>query len=138
MESSIKFYINDEVKYIIHFPQEWFPHNGNSGPINCQQCKMGMINDIFIFYCPDCLINVYNYERGTTDYYNLIINEVNIEEYIKIYYKLLLNNNIYCYGCSDVLSSEDIKKGYNDKDKNLLCYECKNFPDFENWPPNGY
>ena len=47
-------------------------------------------------------------------------------------------NNIYCYGCSHVLSSEDIKKGYDDKDENLLCYECKNFPDFENWPPIGY
>ena len=137
MESSIKFYIKDEVKYIIHFPEKWFPHIGNSGPINCEECKMGMINNIFVFYCDECLINVYNYERGTIDYFNLIINEVNFEEYIKLYYKLL-NNNIYCYGCSDVLSSEDIKKGYDDNDKNLLCYECKNFPDFENWPPIGY
>jgi|LakMenE18May11ns_1017448.scaffolds.fasta_scaffold9465440_1 hypothetical protein len=137
MESSIKFYIKENVKYIIDFPEKWFPHIGNSGPINCEECKMGMINDIFVFYCDECLINVYNYERGSTDYFDLIINEVNFEEYIKLYYKLL-NNNIYCYGCSDVLSSEDIKKGYDDKDKNLLCYECKNFPDFENWPPIGY
>jgi hypothetical protein len=137
MESSFNFYIKNEVKYIIHFPEKWFPHIGNSGPINCEECKMGMINNIFVFYCDECLINVYNYERGTTDYFNLIINEVNFEEYIKLYYKLL-NNNIYCYGCSDVLSSEDIKKGYDHNDKNLLCYECKNFPDFENWPPIGY
>ena len=26
----------------------------------------------------------------------------------------------------------------NYKDENILCYECKNFPDFENWPPIGY
>ena len=139
MESSINFYIKDEVKYIIHFPEKWFPHIDNSGPINCEQCRIcGMINDIFIFYCPDCLINVYNNKRGTYYYFNLIIDEVNLEEYIKIYYKLLKNNNIYCYGCCDVLSSEDIKNGYDDKDEKLLCYECKNFPDFENWPPVGY
>ena len=137
MKSSFNFYIKNEVKYIIHFPEKWFPHIGNSGPINCEQCKMLMINNIFVFYCDECLINIYNYERGTTDYFNLIKNEVNIEDYIKLYYKIL-NNNIYCYGCSDVLSSEDIKKGYDDKDENLLCYECKNFPDFENWPPIGY
>ena len=98
----------------------------------------GMINDIFIFYCPDCLINVYNNKRGTHYYFNLIIDEINLEEYIKIYYKLLKNNNIYCYGCCDALSPEDIKNSYNDKDEKILCYECKNFPDFENWPPVGY
>lgn len=138
MESSIKFYIKENVKYIIYFSEKWFPHIGNSGPINCEQCKMGMINNTFVFYCPDCLINVYNNKRGTSDYFNLIINEVNFEEYIKLYYNLLKNNNIYCYGCSDVLSSDGIKNGYDDKDENLLCYECKNFPDFENWPPIGY
>jgi hypothetical protein len=138
MYTSINFYIKDNVKYIIHFPEKWFPHIGNSGPINCEHCKMGMINDIFSFYCPECLINVYKYKRGTSDYFNLIINEVNFEKYIKIYYKLLINNNIDCYGCFDLLTAEDIKNGYDDEDKNILCYECKNFPDFENWPPIGY
>ena len=122
MESSIKFYIKDDVKYIIHFPEEWFPHIGNSGPIHCEKCRTGgMIHDIFIFYCPDCLINVYTNKRGTPEFFNLIRDELNLEDYIKIYYKLI-KNNIYCYGCSDVLSSEDIKKGYDDKDENLLCY----------------
>jgi hypothetical protein len=138
MDTSFNFYIKDDVKYIIHFPEKWFPHNCNSGPINCKQCNLGMINDIFTFYCTDCLINIYNYKRGSSDYFNLIINEVNFENYIKIYYKLLIKNNIYCYGCSDRLSSEDIKNGYENNDKNILCYECKNFPDFENWPPIGY
>lgn len=139
MESLIKFYIKDDVKYIIHFPEKWFPHIKNSGPIHCEQCKMvGMINDIFVFYCPECLINVYNYKRGTIDYFNLIKNEVKFEEYIKLYYKLLIKNNIDCYGCFDLLTAEDIKKGCDDKDDKILCYECKNYPDFENWPPIGY
>ena len=97
-----------------------------------------MVNDIFFFYCSDCLLNVYNNKRGTSDYFNLIINEVNINEYIKIYYKLLIKNNIDCYGCFDLLTAEDIKKGCDDKDDKILCYECKNYPDFENWPPVGY
>ena len=54
MDSSFNFYIKDYVKYISHFPKEWFPHIDNSGPINCEQCKtIGMINDIFVFYCPE-------------------------------------------------------------------------------------
>ena len=139
MDTSINFYIKDGIKYIIHFPEEWFPHINKSGPLNCDQCRrVGMINNIFIFYCSECLINVYNNKRGTCDYFNLIIDELRFEEYLKIYYKLLKKNNIYCYGCSDKLSSIDIKKGYDDKDENILCYECKNFPDFENWPPIGY
>jgi hypothetical protein len=138
MDTSFNFYIKDDVKYIIHFPEKWFPHIGNSGSINCEQCKMRMINNIFVFYCSECLINVYNYKRGTPDYFNLIINEVNFEKYIKLYYELLIKNDIYCYGCVDLLTAEDIKKGYDDNDKNILCYECKNFPDFENWPPLGY
>jgi len=159
MDISIKFYIKDGVKYILYFPEEWFPHIDNSGPIHCDQCKItGMVNDIFVFYCSDCLINVYNNKRGTSDYFNLIINEVNINEvninevninevninevnineYIKLYYKLLIKNNIDCYGCFDLLSAEDIKKGCDDKDDKILCYECKNYPDFENWPPVGY
>jgi hypothetical protein len=138
MDTSFNFYIKDDVNYIICFPEEWFPHIGNSGPINCEQCKSGMINNIFSFYCQECLINVYNYKRGTSDYFNLIINQINFEEYIKIYYSLLIKNNIYCYGCSDRLSSEDIKNGYENNDIKILCYECNNFPDFENWPPIGY
>jgi len=144
MDISIKFYIKDGVKYIHHFPEEWFPHIDNSGPIHCEQCKnTGMVNDIFVFYCSECLLNVYNNKRGTSDFFNLIINEVNINEvnineYIKIYYKLLIKNNIDCYGCFDLLSAEDIKKGCDDKDDKILCYECKNYPDFENWPPVGY
>jgi hypothetical protein len=139
MDISIKFYINDGIKYILYFPEEWFPHIDNSGPIHCEQCKnTGMVNDIFVFYCSDCLLNVYNNKRGTSDYFNLIINEVNINEYIKLYYKLLIKNNIDCYGCFDLLSAEDIKKGCDDKDDKILCYECKNYPDFENWPPVGY
>jgi hypothetical protein len=94
---------------------------------------------------------VYNNKRGTSDYFNLIINEVNINEvninevninevninevnineYIKLYYKLLIKNNIDCYGCFDLLTAEDIKKGCDDKDDKILCYECKNYPDFE-------
>jgi hypothetical protein len=144
MDISIKFYIKDGVKYILYFPEEWFPHIDNSGPIHCEQCKnTGMVNDIFVFYCSDCLLNVYNNKRGTSDYFNLIINEVNINEvnineYIKLYYKLLIKNNIDCYGCFDLLTAEDIKKGCDDKDDKILCYECKNYPDFENWPPVGY
>jgi hypothetical protein len=149
MDTSINFYIKDGIKYIIYFPEEWFPHIDNSGPIKCEQCKMmGMVNDIFVFYCSECLLNVYNNKRGTSDYFNLIINEVNINEvninevnfkgYIKIYYKLLIKNNIDCYGCFDLLTAEDIKKGYEDNDDKILCYECKNYPDFENWPPIGY
>jgi hypothetical protein len=139
MDISIKFYINDGIKYILYFPEEWFPHIDNSGPIHCDQCKnTGMVNDIFVFYCSECLLNVYNNKRGTSDYFNLIINEVNINEYIKLYYKLLIKNNIDCYGCFDLLSAEDIKKGCDDKDDKILCYECKNYPDFENWPPVGY
>ena len=149
MDISIKFYINDGIKYILYFPEEWFPHIDNSGPIHCEQCKnTGMVNDIFVFYCSDCLLNVYNNKRGTPDYFNLIINEVNINEvninevnineYIKLYYKLLIKNNIDCYGCFDLLTAEDIKKGCDDKDDKILCYECKNYPDFENWPPVGY
>jgi hypothetical protein len=149
MDISIKFYIKDGIKYILHFPEEWFPHIDNSGPIHCEQCKnTGMVNDIFVFYCSDCLLNVYNNKRGTSDFFNLIINEVNINEvninevnineYIKLYYKLLIKNNIDCYGCFDLLTAEDIKKGYDDKDDKILCYECKNYPDFENWPPVGY
>jgi hypothetical protein len=139
MDISIKFYINDGIKYILYFPEEWFPHIDNSGPIHCDQCKnTGMVNDIFVFYCSECLLNVYNNKRGTSDYFNLIINEVNINEYIKLYYKLLIKNNIDCYGCFDLLSAEDIKKGCDDKDNKILCYECKNYPDFENWPPVGY
>ena len=158
MDMSFKFYIKDDVKYIIHFPEKWFPHYGNSGPNNCEACRMRMINNIFVFYCPECLINVYNYKRGTSDYFNLIIhevniyevniyevnlnevnlNEVNFEKYIKLYYKLLIKNDLDCYGCFDSLTAEDIKKGCEDNDKNILCYECKNFPDFENWPPIGY
>ena len=61
MDISIKFYIKDGIKYILYFPEEWFPHIDNSGPIHCEQCKnTGMVNDIFIFYCSDCLLNVYN------------------------------------------------------------------------------
>ena len=145
---SFKFYIKDDVKYIIHFPEKWFPHYSNSGPINCEQCKMGMINNIFVFYCEECLLNVYNYKRGSSEYFNLIINEINLneinlnevifEKYIKLYYKLLLKNDMDCYGCFDLLTAQDIKKGCEDNDKNILCYECKNFPDFENWPPIGY
>ena len=139
MDISIKFYIKDGIKYILYFPEEWFPHIDNSGPIHCEQCKnTGMVNDIFVFYCSECLLNVYNNKRGTSDYFNLIINEVNINEYIKIYYKLLIKNNIDCYGCFDLLTAEDIKKGCDDKDDKILCYECKNYPDFENWPPVGY
>jgi hypothetical protein len=138
MDTSINFYIKDGIKYIIHFPEEWFPHIDNSGPIHCEQCKnFGMINDIFVFYCPDCL-HAYNFNRGSCDYFNLIKNEINFKEYIKIYYKLLIQNNIYCYGCFDLLTPEDIKKGYEDNDDKILCYECKNYPDFENWPPLGY
>ena len=81
MDTSFNFYIKDDVNYIICFPEEWFPHIGNSGPINCEQCKSGMINNIFSFYCQECLINVYNYKRGTSDYFNLIINQINFEEY---------------------------------------------------------
>ena len=153
MDISFKFYIKDDVKYIIHFPEKWFPHYGNSGPINCEACRMRMINNIFVFYCEDCLINVYNYKRGTADYFKLILNEVTVNEvtvnevtlnevnfgkYIKLYYKLLIKNDLDCYGCFDSLTAEDIKKGCEDNDKNILCYECKNFPDFENWPPIGY
>ena len=154
MDISIKFYIKDGIKYILYFPEEWFPHIDNSGPIHCEQCKnTGMVNDIFVFYCSECLLNVYNNKRGTSDYFNLIlnevninevninevnINEVNINEYIKLYYKLLIKNNIDCYGCFDLLTAEDIKKGCDDKDDKILCYECKNYPDFENWPPVGY
>ena len=139
MDISIKFYINDGIKYILYFPEEWFPHIDNSGPIHCDQCKKtGMVNDIFLFYCSECLLNVYNNKRGTSEYFNLIINEVNINEYIKLYYKLLIKNNIDCYGCFDLLTAEDIKKGCDDKDDKILCYECKNYPDFENWPPVGY
>ena len=141
MDSLINFYIKDGIKYIIHFPEEWIPHIDNSGPINCDQCKMvGMINDIFVFYCPECVSNVYNIKRGSYDYFNLILEEdkVNFEEYIKIYYNILKNNNIYCYGCCDRLSAYDIKIAVDDKDENILCYECKFFTDFENWPPIGY
>jgi hypothetical protein len=35
-----------------------------------------------------------------------------------------INENICCF-CLDTLSGK-------------ICYECKNYPDFENWPPVGY
>ncbi len=135
MNTSINYFIKNNIKYIIYFPEEWIPHNNKSGPENCKECqKKGMINDMFVFYCERCLNYEYNNTRGTYDYFNLIINDIHFEEDLKVYYKLLINNNRYCYGCDDILMDDYIDM----TTKTLLCYQCKHFPDFEKCLPIGY
>ena len=64
-------YVIDGEKYDIHFPIEWarshkaagedFSDDVISGPKACPNCKSyGSINDVFVAYCPNCSLYVYN------------------------------------------------------------------------------
>ena len=68
------FYIVEGQKYDVHFPLAWaLDHksyhlldNVISGPKHCIHCRsFGSINGVFIGYCSNCLVHIYNNnERG--------------------------------------------------------------------------
>jgi hypothetical protein len=66
-----KYYLINGEKYDQHFPYKWatnhlfhpFLHIG-SGPQNCENCKkFGSILTVFVGYCMDCHINIYEGSR---------------------------------------------------------------------------
>lgn len=52
--------------YTIQFPLEWVINQKEKTGLNdCNGCYYhGRLNGVFIGYCTDCAIDVYNYERG--------------------------------------------------------------------------
>ena len=52
--------------YIKQFPMMWAEsHAPGTGPEECENCSFyGSWNGIFIGYCANCAINVYEYQRG--------------------------------------------------------------------------
>ena len=151
------YYTHNNIKYIISFPIIWLENEEtlSSGPIHCQNCKKyGMFDDIFYFYCKNCLDNTYSGSRGNSE----ILNMNNIEkiapdifeQFVNFYYDNFENFSIEncslikCYGCSDELSFNETlleqQEQFNvieNKTIQILCHECRNYPDNESWPPLG-
>jgi len=61
-----KFYSYDEELYTVTFPKEWAQtHKTGTGPKECKNCNYyGSWNGVFIGYCINCAVHVYNCERG--------------------------------------------------------------------------
>jgi len=59
-------YMYDYHWYHEKFPKEWArSHKEDTGPSQCMNClDYGCVNDVFIGYCANCAIEVYNGERG--------------------------------------------------------------------------
>jgi hypothetical protein len=69
-----RYYVVDGKKYDEHFPQEWalnhLPYEDDewcpkiSGPKHCGNCDShGSINEVFIFYCVNCMNNLYTGDK---------------------------------------------------------------------------
>ena len=165
------YYINNKIKYIISFPIVWL-----SKEIDCIDCKKyGMFDDIFYFYCKNCLDEKYAGSRGNSKILNMDnIEKISpdiFEQFVNFYYENFnnyseINSLINCYGCYDELSLNEIlleqhkqfiitnephkfephkfephklepHKLESHKLVQILCPECRNFPDHESWPPLG-
>ena len=61
-----EYYIYDNNKYFIYFPYDWaISMEVGSGPQYCKKCREhGFVDDIFIGYCSDCAIYIYDNKRG--------------------------------------------------------------------------
>ena len=59
-------YVFEKQKYFLCFPFEWITTMApGSGPKSCESCrKHGIIDDIFIGFCSDCAIYIYDNQRG--------------------------------------------------------------------------
>jgi len=59
-------YVCEKQKYFLNFPFEWaITMAPGSGPKFCENCKKhGIVDDIFIGYCSDCAIYMYDNKRG--------------------------------------------------------------------------
>ena len=65
-----KYYVVDDFKYAAQFPIIWaIDHKKckfmdvGTGPKECSNCNAyGCINDVFVFYCKNCVTHVYNNE----------------------------------------------------------------------------
>ena len=148
------YYMYNKIKYIISFPILWL-----SKEIDCQDCKKyGMFDDIFYFYCKNCLVNKYEGSRGNYEILNMDnIEKISpdiFEQFVNFYYEnfnkySVPTNLISCYGCYDDLTINEIlleqhkqfiitkEPPHTNKLVKILCPECRNFPDHENWPPLG-
>ena len=60
------YYAYGEDLYAGTFPEEWAQdHAPGTGPSECEDCRVrGGWNGVFMLYCANCAINVYNGERG--------------------------------------------------------------------------
>jgi len=60
------YYCYGEDLYAGTFPEEWAQdHAPGTGPGECEDCRVrGSWNGVFMLYCANCAINVYNGERG--------------------------------------------------------------------------
>lgn len=74
------YYVCEKQKYFIYFPLDWITTmTPGTGPKHCENCKKhGMVNDIFIGFCSDCAIYIYDNQRG----HGFIdgVEDLNIEE----------------------------------------------------------
>jgi len=61
-----QYYSYDEELYTGTFPTEWAKtHLFGTGPKECKNCESyGMWNGVFVGYCANCALFVYNGERG--------------------------------------------------------------------------
>ena len=60
------YYSYKDKYYTIQFPLEWVINKKEKTGLNgCNVCYYhGRLNGVFIGYCTDCAIDIYNYERG--------------------------------------------------------------------------
>ena len=60
------YYCYGDDLYAGTFPEEWAQdHAPGTGPVECEDCRVrGSWNGVFMLYCANCAINVYNGERG--------------------------------------------------------------------------
>ena len=58
------YYSYDNELYAGTFPEEWLDHEPRTGPKECKSCKdKGSWNGVFLGYCGNCAIHVYNGTR---------------------------------------------------------------------------
>lgn len=60
------YYVYEKQKFFIYFPLDWITTMAQgSGPKHCENCKKhGIVDDIFIGFCSDCAIYIYDNQRG--------------------------------------------------------------------------
>jgi len=100
------YYIYAEEKYSVRFPLQWATnHISKTGPNDCAECKCnGSWNGVFIGYCSNCAITMYEGHRGRGFSYPGVENTADEVLYIDSMFTTYLRNL-----CLDEIGDKNIE-----------------------------